>query len=49
MEDYQINVVSEHLKDRHPYNEPDFTDRYDPTVVTHAVFDRAIPKLIEIL
>ena len=29
MEDYKINVVSEHLKDRHPYNEPDFNDRYD--------------------
>ncbi len=49
MEDYKINVVSEHLKDRHPYNEPPFKDRYNETDVTHAVFDRTIPKLIEIL
>ena len=49
MEDYHIHSVSEHLKDRHPYNEPPLPDRYDPTEVTHAVFDRQIPKLIEIL
>jgi len=56
MEDYKINIVSEHLKDRHPYNELPFNDRYNPTEVKwkklkvyHAVFDRTIPKLIEIL
>jgi len=49
MEDYKIHVVSEHLKDRHPYLEAPFNDRYDEVEVSHAVFDRTIPKLIEIL
>jgi hypothetical protein len=33
MEDYKINIVSEHLKDRHPYNELPFNERYDKTEV----------------
>lgn len=33
MEDYKINIVSEHLKDRHPYNELPFNERYNPTEV----------------
>jgi hypothetical protein len=37
------------LKDRHPYVDPPFNDRYDPSEVYHAVFDRSVPKLIEIL
>jgi hypothetical protein len=49
MEDYKIHVVSEHLKDRHPYTEAPFNDRYNPIDVSHAVFDRTIPKLMEIL
>ena len=49
MEDYKIHVVSEHLADRHPYLEAEFKARYNPIEVSHAVFDRTIPKLIEIL
>ena len=29
-----MHVVSENLKDRHPYVEPDFKDRYDPSEVS---------------
>lgn len=46
---YKKHIVSEFLKDRHPYLEPPFKDREDPTEVFHAVFDRSIPKLVEIL
>eukprot|EP01017_Pseudomicrothorax_dubius_P022976 TRINITY_DN24717_c0_g1_i2.p1 TRINITY_DN24717_c0_g1~~TRINITY_DN24717_c0_g1_i2.p1 ORF type:complete len:497 (+),score=80.92 TRINITY_DN24717_c0_g1_i2:36-1526(+) len=49
MQSYQLHIVSEHLKDRHPYLEAEFRDRYDPTQVTLAVFDRSIPKLVEII
>lgn len=49
MQSYQLHIVSEHLKKRHPYLEPPFKARYDATEVYKAVFDRAIPKLIEIL
>lgn len=71
MQSYKLNIVSEHLKDRHPYLELAFNDRYDPSEVHKykkiqkakfiickllkilqvylAVFDRSIPKLIEIL
>ena len=49
MQSYELHVVSAHLKDRHPYLELPFNDRYDSTRVYHAVFDRSIPKLIEIL
>lgn len=33
MEDYKINIVSEHLKDRHPFNEAPFNERYDNSEV----------------
>lgn len=49
MQSYQLHVVSEQLKDRHPYLEPPFAARYNKTEVHYAVFDRSIPKLIEIL
>ncbi|KAM3136015.1 hypothetical protein pb186bvf_011820 [Paramecium bursaria] len=49
MQSYKLHIVSEQLKDRHPYVEPEFKQRYDPSEVYHAVFDRSIPKLIEIL
>lgn len=49
MQSYELHVVSEHLVDRHPYLELPFPERYDPSCVYLAVFDRAIPKLIEIL
>jgi hypothetical protein len=34
MEDYKINIVSEHLKDRHPFNEVPFNERYDNSEVS---------------
>lgn len=46
---YKKHIVSNFLKDRHPYLEKPFIERYDPTEVFHAVFDRSIPKLVEIL
>lgn len=46
---YKKHIVSEFLKDRHPYLEPPFKLREDPTEVFHAVFDRQIPKLVDIL
>lgn len=46
---FEKHIVSNFLKDRHPYLEGPFKDRYDPTKVFHAVFDRSIPKLVEIL
>ena len=46
---YKKHIVSNFLSDRHPYLEKPFNERYDPTEVFHAVFDRAIPKLVEIL
>lgn len=49
LKSYKLNVVSEHLKDRHPYLEPPFNDRYKASEVYRAVFDREIPKLVEIL
>jgi len=33
MQSYKLNIVSEHLKDRHPYLELAFNDRYDPSEV----------------
>jgi hypothetical protein len=41
MEDYKINIVSEHLKDRHPFNEAPFNERYDNSEVS--VFIRGLP------
>ena len=49
MQSFQLHIVSEHLQHRHPYLEPTFPSRYNPTQVFLAVFDRSIPKLIEIL
>ncbi len=49
MQSYKLYVVSDHLKDIYPYLELPFNDRYDKTEVYHAVFDRSIPKLLEIL
>jgi hypothetical protein len=49
MQSYEKHRVSEQLADRHPYLEPEFRAREDPSRVTLAVQDRAIPKLIEIL
>ena len=33
MQSYQLHIVSEHLKQRHPYIEPPFKARYDATEV----------------
>mgnify|MGYP003563770615 CR=1 FL=1 len=49
MQSYQLHIISEQLKKRHPYLEPPFRARYDNTEVFKAAFDRAVPKLIEIL
>jgi hypothetical protein len=49
LKSYKLNIVSEHLQDRHPYLELPFNDRYNPSEVYRAVFDREIPKLAEIL
>ena len=46
---FKKHVVSNFLQDRHPYLQPPFNQRYDPKEVYHAVFDRSIPKLVEIL
>ena len=34
MQSYQLHIVSEHLRHRHPYLEPPFKARYDSTEVT---------------
>lgn len=49
MQSYKLHIVSEHLRHRHPYLEPDFPSRYNQTEVYMPVFDRTIPKLIETL
>lgn len=49
MQSYQLHIISEQLQKRHPYLEAPFKARYDSTEIFKAVFDRAIPKLIEIL
>lgn len=46
---FKKHIVSNFLKDRHPYLHSPFNQRYDPKEVFHAVFDRSIPKLVEIL
>lgn len=46
---YEPHVVSEHLKDRHPYLQKDFDPMIDPDQITHAVFDRFLPKYAEAL
>jgi len=35
LKSYKLNIVSEHLKDRHPYLELPFNDRYDPSEVIY--------------
>jgi len=49
MQSYQEHLVSQFLKDRHPYLEEPFTSEIDPSQVTLAVFFRQIPKLAEAL
>lgn len=49
MQSYQLHIISEQLQKRHPYLEPPFKARYDHTEVFKSVFDRTIPKLMEIL
>eukprot|EP00357_Protocruzia_adherens_P006027 CAMPEP_0114974080 /NCGR_PEP_ID=MMETSP0216-20121206/1323_1 /TAXON_ID=223996 /ORGANISM="Protocruzia adherens, Strain Boccale" /LENGTH=500 /DNA_ID=CAMNT_0002334667 /DNA_START=20 /DNA_END=1522 /DNA_ORIENTATION=+ len=49
MQAYEYHEVSEHLRDRHPYLEPPFRVGVDPEQVTVAVFDRAIPKLADVI
>jgi hypothetical protein len=43
------HVLSDQLNTRHPYLDPDFRERYDETEVYMAVFDRQLPKLVEII
>lgn len=38
MQSYKLHIVSEHLKDRHPYLELEFKDRYDPSEVSKYFF-----------
>ncbi len=33
MQSYKLHIVSEHLKDRHPYLDLPFNDRYDSSEV----------------
>ena len=33
LKSYKLNIVSEHLQDRHPYLELPFNDRYNPSEV----------------
>jgi hypothetical protein len=42
MEDYKINIVSEHLKDRHPFNEAPFNERYSESEV--CVIEVGLPR-----
>ena len=49
MQSYQLHIVSEHTKRRHPYLEAPFKARYDATEVFKSVFDRTLQKLMEIL
>jgi hypothetical protein len=35
LKSYKLNIVSEHLPDRHPYLELPFNDRYDATEVEY--------------
>ena len=46
---YEPHVVSEHMKDRHPYLQKDWDSVIDPNQITHAVFDRALAKYAEVL
>lgn len=46
---FKKHIISDFLQDRHPYLYSPFNQRYDPKEVFHAVFDRSIPKLVEIV
>jgi len=37
MQSHKLHIVSELSKDRHPYLELPFIDRYDPTEVTRMI------------
>ena len=49
MQSYDLHIDSDILKDRHPYLDLPFEERYDASRVQLAVFDRAIEKLVGIL
>lgn len=46
---YETHIVSEHLKNRHPYIQKEFDAVIDPEQITHAVFDRSLAKYAEVL
>lgn len=46
---FKKHIISDFLKDRHPYLHSPFNQRYDQKVVFHAVFDRSISKLVDIV
>ena len=48
MQSYKLHIVSENLKDRHPYVEPDFKDRYDPSEVLHIIKIRYIMQCLTV-
>jgi len=48
MQSYKLHVVSENLKDRHPYVEPDFKDRYDPSEVILILKNRFIMQFLTV-
>lgn len=49
MQSYELHIDSDVLKERHPYLDLPFEQRYDSSRVYLAVFDRAIQKLVGIL
>ena len=49
MQSYELHIDSNVLKERHPYLELPFEERYDCSRVYLAVFDKAIQKLVSIL
>lgn len=46
---YEPHIVSDHLKDRHPYIQKDFDAIIDPGQITHSVSDRSLGKYAEVL
>lgn len=46
---YEPHIVSDHLKDRHPYIQEDWNSEIDPIQITHSVTDRALTKYAEVL
>lgn len=49
LKNYEPHIVSEHLRDRHPYLEKDWDAMIDPNQITHAAFDRTLGKYAEVL